>query len=372
MRRAWIAVFLLTAGCLIVDPATWPTHAQGSSTVDIGPADAVPVVADDMEASFRTNCTISHVDYADPIVSPGRKSAHAHQFFGNTWVDESSTAYDIRYQGNSTCHGGIANRTAYWVPVMTIVPPGADGLGEYPMVPANLPCPPGEVGTQCALDRSNALQVYYKSGLQGLRPIASDYPYSVSLAGWTPTDIQNFPEGLRIVAGDARATEPQDRDVIDWWCATGPAFDQGRTLFSSVMPSCAPGLMVVLTVRFPQCWDGINLDSADHQSHMAYGLGAYWPPGQPAVPLGCPPSHPVPLPEITELYRWRVPPEGMVGWQLSSDPVGAIPGLTAHADWWNGWDPAVFETMLNGCYRKPVAAGRDCQMNLLGDGTQLK
>ncbi|MEV4118547.1 DUF1996 domain-containing protein [Micromonospora sp. NPDC049645] len=21
---------------------------------------------------------------------------------------------------------------------------------------------------------------------------------------------------------------------------------------------------------FPQCWDGVNLDSANHQSHMAY------------------------------------------------------------------------------------------------------
>ena len=40
-------------------------------------------------------------------------------------------------------------------------------------------------------------------------------------------------------------------------------------------------------VSVPQCWDGVNLDSPDHKSHMAYPVG------------GCPSTHPVPFPEIT-------------------------------------------------------------------------
>ena len=32
--------------------------------------------------------------------------------------------------------------------------------------------------------------------------------------------------------------------------------------------SCANGLRA--QVYFPSCWDGKNLDSDDHQSHMAY------------------------------------------------------------------------------------------------------
>ncbi|WP_309624448.1 DUF1996 domain-containing protein [Methylibium sp.] len=47
-------------------------------------------------------------------------------------------------------------------------------------------------------------------------------------------------------------------------------------------------------VFFPQCWDGKNLDSPDHKSHMAYPSDG-----------GCPRSHPVALP--------------------------------SHGDWWNGW-----------------------------------
>ena len=42
-------------------------------------------------------------------------------------------------------------------------------------------------------------------------------------------------------------------------------------------------------VYFPSCWDGVNLDSADHQSHMAYPLG-----GRPDGGV-CPDDHPVPM-----------------------------------------------------------------------------
>lgn len=31
---------------------------------------------------------------------------------------------------------------------------------------------------------------------------------------------------------------------------------------------CPVGIMV--NQRFPTCWDGVNLDSPDHMSHMAY------------------------------------------------------------------------------------------------------
>jgi hypothetical protein len=32
--------------------------------------------------------------------------------------------------------------------------------------------------------------------------------------------------------------------------------------------ACPAGMMV--NVRFPTCWDGVNLDSPDHMSHVAY------------------------------------------------------------------------------------------------------
>jgi hypothetical protein len=32
---------------------------------------------------------------------------------------------------------------------------------------------------------------------------------------------------------------------------------------------CSYGIMT--SVRFPSCWDGVNLDSPDHMAHMRYG-----------------------------------------------------------------------------------------------------
>ena len=48
------------------------------------------------------------------------------------------------------------------------------------------------------------------------------------------------------------------------------------------------------TVIFPSCWDGKNLDSPDHRSHVAY------PPGSKGGLAGdkCPDTHPVRIPQV--------------------------------------------------------------------------
>lgn len=47
------------------------------------------------------------------------------------------------------------------------------------------------------------------------------------------------------------------------------------------------------TVIFPSCWDGKNLDSPDHRSHMAYT-----PTGRALAGDECPVSHPVRVPQV--------------------------------------------------------------------------
>ncbi len=61
-----------------------------------------------------------------------------------------------------------------------------------------------------------------------------------------------------------------------------------------------PETLFVMSVEFPQCWDGERLDAPDHQSHMAYA--------DINIEGGCPPSHPVPLPQITQNFRQLVMP----------------------------------------------------------------
>ena len=71
--------------------------------------------------------------FDDPIVAPGGPGAsHPHVFFGNTAIDAYSTITSIQTTGNSTCAGGIANRSGYWVPAIV------DTRDNRPLVPVDI------------------------------------------------------------------------------------------------------------------------------------------------------------------------------------------------------------------------------------------
>ncbi len=278
-----------------------PLGSPGTSEYRIRSTSDVPSMGDGT-GTFRTVCDYTHMNFDDPIVFPGEPGrSHLHAYFGNTIVDASSTAESLATTGNSACRGGIANRTAYWVPA-TI---DADGV---PMRPIRM-------------------IIYYKSGYFGV----------------LPEDVEVFPQGLRMIAG-TRATDPEPSPFINYTCVSR-GYDPRRTF-----PSCPAGDVLVMTVRFPQCWNGMDLDAPDHRSHMAYANG------------GCPPTHPVPLPEVTYNVEYAVPAGGTTGWFLSSDEVGGLPGASLHADWFAAWDPAIAEEFVESCINEAV----DCHAHLLG------
>lgn len=92
-----------------------------------------------------------------------------------------------------------------------------------------------------------------------------------------------IPNGLRMLAGDPFRRSYNDSDVaqraIGYSCLGG----NGYTNALSDITNCPNGLRA--EIFFPNCWDGVNLDSSDHKSHVVYsgddGNGA------------CPASHPV-------------------------------------------------------------------------------
>ena len=277
------------------------------------------------------------MNFDDPLVFPGQvRATHLHAFYGNTGVNANSTNTSINGSGNSTCTGGTENRSAYWAPSMIDTATGR---------PVNQ-----SAGT--TLDRDNALQVYYKTGYQGV----------------ATNTVRNFPAGLRMIAGDSRSTGPQQRMgtgqplPVVYYCVLGTTGVTSPEQAS--FPACAAGQILVMKIIFPQCWDGINLDSANHKSHMAYGT---WGPTSGQNGAGCPSTHPVPLPEITQNYRFRVPAGGMSTWRLTSDTYSGPAGYSGHADWWNGWNAPTFQRVVTNCY----TSGLDCHMNLLGDGQAL-
>jgi hypothetical protein len=261
--------------------------------------------------AFRVSCPYSHMAKDDPIVFPGQPGmAHLHVFSGNSLADANSTADSLLNTGGSTCAGGTLNRTAYWMPALI------DTRTGQPVMPA---------GTN----------FYYKLGYLGVK------------AG----TVQPFPQGLRIIAGSSSATalSPVSTYGTGFECATG-----GR---QNGLRSCAIGDSLNAAVVFPQCWDGKNLDSPDHKSHMAYATGS-----------GCPSTHPVPLPEITLNVHYAVTEANTADfWRLSSDMYSGQGGFSLHADWFGGWDRSTMQAFITNC----INANMDCHNHLLGDGRTL-
>ncbi len=262
--------------------------------------------------AFRTECAYSHMLRDDPLLFPGKPGAsHLHAFFGNTMADANSTPETLRTSGNSTCRGGLANRTAYWVPAIVDTTNGA------PVKPFR--------GA-----------MYYKTGYGGVK-------YQ---------DVRPFPEGLRMIAGDAKSTAAQEHA---WWgCAE---FYLGHL---ASIPECGEGNHVIMTVTFPQCWNGKDADSPDHRSHMAYPM---------EDGSGCPATHPVAIPEISFNIFYENPASGTANWRLASDMYDpSMPaGMSAHADWMDAWMPDIVNTWVNDCDDK----GLDCSSHMLGDGREI-
>jgi hypothetical protein len=91
------------------------------------------------------------------------------------------------------------------------------------------------------------------------------------------------------------AVSPKFRQLT-YTCLQTPSTRSGETLYFP-NTTCPSGLMS--NVRFPTCWDGLNLDSADHMSHVAYPASGTFENGGP-----CPSTHPVRLPQLFYETIW--------------------------------------------------------------------
>lgn len=286
---------------------------------------------EDGTGAFRTNCLPSHEGFDDPLVYPGQHGAsHHHVFFGNPTVDANTTSETLLRAEETTCDGNTLNRSAYWVPSLF------DASGEPVAYVEPL--------------------FYYKTG------------YHVPAS-----TIEPFPEGLRMIAGQAMANTAQHSDIIKFRCSSWTSnqawFDPGDPLdHISTLPDCPPGDVLEVRIVFPQCWDGQHLFLSD-QSHMAYPSRAT----PPVAGTGsCPDTHPIALPEISYNFAIYVTADTGRGtpsaWRFVSDLVGGTTGgVTLHADWMNGWDPDIMNTIVENCLRP----ARECMVGLLGDGTRL-
>ena len=110
-----------------------------------------------------------------------------------------------------------------------------------------------------------------------------------------------------------------------------------------------PGAMRA-QVFFPTCWDGVNLDTPDHKSHMAYPIQNY-------NSGDCPSTHPVHL--VSLFYEMFVSvdqyPYVPGSWVFS---FGDNTGLGMHADFQDGWtDKGLLQTAIDQCTEENGADG---------------
>jgi Domain of unknown function (DUF1996) len=277
-RRRTVLVALAAATAAVAVTAS-AVHAGGTASSSQASASGVKL-RQLVGVNFVSTCGFSHRAGDDPIVFPGFPGgSHDHTFVGNTSTNAFSTLATLR-QAATTCRR--PNDTAgYWMPTLLV-----DGTPVVPM----------------------GATIYYRRH--------------------TLAATQPFPAGLEVVAGNSHATAPQDLRVVFWNCGVAGGVERSAT------PPACPNARTAglrLHVSFPDCWNGKDLDSPDHHSHMAYSAKGV-----------CPAGYPVAVPAITVIFHY--PTAGGPGAMLSSGGQ-----LTGHADFFNAWNQSALARLVTSC-----------------------
>jgi hypothetical protein len=285
---------------------------------------------------LRFACSQLVVERTDPLVNPGQRyTPHLHQIVGgnsfNLTMDPVN--YDMAQRSTCTSCSFKQDKSNYWTAVMFF----KSKNGTYKRVPQV-----GNGGPQGQLVNNGGLDVYYiPSG-----------------------KVTAFKPGFRMIAGNAANDDPKkvaSGNICHrcWKSTNDNQFVGGAPCSGSDtvdIPADVSCKMIRQTIIFPTCWDGKNLDSPDHKTHVAYGQG-YGATGGG----GCPSTHPVKLPQIMYELMWNVstfadkslwPTDGSRPFVYSMN----LGGSAAHGDYVFGWK----DNSLQMAMDKNCNLNRDC------------
>ncbi|BCL31131.1 DUF1996 domain-containing protein [Streptomyces aurantiacus] len=172
------------------------------------------------------------------IVAPGVSNGaqHQHDYVGNQSNDAFASDEDLA-AADTTCQNQ-GDKSSYFWPVLRVqdgqddIDAGAPGGGQD-----------GNVGT-----------------------IAQVSEAQLKFVGNKTSDVVAMPTALRIITGDAKAFVNGLNNANTNWSCTG--FEDRQ--LTDKYPICPEGSSVVRSSNFQSCWDGQNIDSANHRTHVAF------------------------------------------------------------------------------------------------------
>jgi hypothetical protein len=222
-------------------------------------------------AMMRFQCNRLTIDRIDPLVQPGQTpSVHLHQIVGGNSFNASMEPVSYDPSERSTCTSCTYSEdfSNYWTANLYFRAKN----GTFKRVPQMV---------NLGLKGREGVTVYYIPPYDG------------------KTKVQAFKPGFRMIVGDPglRSKAGQQKQLCHR-CYTnveqnpfGGAPCTGDDFFDLPNKQCDGGIRT--TITFPTCWDGKNLDSPDHKSHMAYPASGSFESTGP-----CPASHPVRMPQV--------------------------------------------------------------------------
>jgi hypothetical protein len=178
---------------------------------------------------------------------------------------------------------------------------------------------------------------------------------TLTFVGNARSTVTEMPRLLRIITGDAKAFVNGPANANASWSCTGFEDRQLKDKY----PLCPSGSDVVRTFHFQSCWDGRNIDSANHRTHVAF-----------AAPDGSCPEGFRAIPQLVQRIVYDVDAPSLDDggrttplFSVDSFPEQLHKPVTDHGDFINVFDEGLMRQMV-GC----INEGRQCGAGQGGGG----
>merc|ERR1719158_1904856 len=171
---------------------------------------------------------------------------------------------------------------------------------------------------------------------------------------WRTGEAKSFPNGLKMRAQNEVEKVTRARAVCSGPSACEREDDGGC---SGYAPSSQEehGFLPLdacweleINIKFPTCWDGVNLEAKDGQEHVVYADECDGKEHNECFDFDCPSSHPVKMPEL-HMYVRVLDYEG--GAHVFADGSDVF-----HSDYFSGWDEDKLQHVLDNCDNDSEAA----------------